>query len=53
MGRISDALKSTYGVDSLRYAATGCTIFYVLAAVLALLAVKSLRNSWVDDRSHD
>jgi predicted MFS family arabinose efflux permease len=53
MGRISDALKSTYGVDSLRYAATGCTIFYVLAAVLALLAVKSLRNSWVDDRPHD
>lgn len=49
MGTISDALKSTYGIESLRYAAVGCLGFYALAAVLALLAVKPLRNGWVAD----
>ena len=50
MGRLSDVFKSTYGVDSLRYAAIACLGFYVIAAILALLSVKSLRQSWVDDR---
>ena len=36
MGTISDALKSTYGIESLRYAAVGSLVFYALAAVLAL-----------------
>ena len=49
MGRLSDALKSTYGVDSLRYAAAACTGFYLLAALLMLLAVKHLRASWIED----
>jgi MFS family permease len=49
MGRLSDVFKSTYGVDSLRYAAIACLGFYVIAAILALLSVKSLRQSWVDD----
>jgi MFS family permease len=49
MGSLSDALKSSYGVDSLRYAAVGCTAFYLLAAVLALLAVPSLKSSWIAD----
>ncbi|MES2135728.1 MAG: MFS transporter [Pseudomonadota bacterium] len=50
IGRLSDLLKSTYGVDSLRNAAVGCTAFYLLAALLMLLAVKPLRSAWVDDR---
>ena len=49
MGTLSDALKSTYGIESLRYATVGCLGFYALAATLALLAVKPLRNGWVAD----
>ena len=49
MGSISDALKSTYGIESLRYATVGCLGFYALAAILALLAIKPLRRGWVDD----
>jgi predicted MFS family arabinose efflux permease len=49
MGRLSDALKSTYGVDSLRYAAAACTLFYLVAALLMLLSIKFLRASWIDD----
>jgi MFS family permease len=52
MGRLSDMLKSTYGVDSLRDAAAACTSFYLLAALLALAAVSSLRRSWIADSSH-
>lgn len=51
MGRLSDALKSTYGIDSLRNAAVACTAFYLVAALLALLAVKPLRRAWVADQS--
>jgi MFS family permease len=51
MGRLSDALKASYGIDSLRNAAVACTAFYLLAAVLMLLCVKHLRVAWVDDAS--
>ena len=51
MGRLSDALKATYGVDALRNAAVACTAFYLLAAILMLIAVKHLRVAWVDDAS--
>lgn len=49
IGRISDALKQSYGVEALRYAAVACTVFYVLAAILMLLCVSRLRSSWIDD----
>lgn len=49
MGGISDALKARYGADALRYAVTSCLGFYFLAALLVLLAVKSLRRDWVED----
>ncbi|WP_309661431.1 MFS transporter [Sphingomonas sp.] len=48
-GRISDALKATYGVESLRYAAVGCTAFYLVAGGLMLIAARHLRSDWVDD----
>jgi MFS family permease len=51
IGSISDALKESYGAESLRYAAVGCTGFYLLAALLMLFAIKRLRTDWVDDQS--
>ena len=50
MGRISDALKSTYGADALRDAAAGCLVFYLVAALLMFASARSLRTSWVADR---
>ena len=49
IGRLSDALKATYGPDSLRNAAVACTGFYLVAALLVLLAAKSLRACWIPD----
>jgi predicted MFS family arabinose efflux permease len=49
IGRVSDLLKKSYGVESLRYAAVGSTAFYLLAAALMLIAVKHVRTAWVDD----
>jgi MFS family permease len=51
IGSISDGLKTTYGAESLRYAAVGCTAFYLLAALLMFFAAKRLRTDWVDDQS--
>ncbi|MEO8547999.1 MAG: MFS transporter [Sphingomicrobium sp.] len=48
-GRISDALKASYGVESLRYAAVGCTAFYLVAGALMLIAARRLRSDWVED----
>lgn len=49
MGAISEHLKASYGVESLRYAAVSCLGFYALAAVLVLFAAPSLRRDWVAD----
>lgn len=49
IGGLSDALKRSYGVEALRYAAVSCTSFYILAGLLMLLCVSRLRKSWVDD----
>jgi MFS family permease len=49
IGRVSDALKSSYGADSLRAAAVGGTAFYLLAALLMFAAAKRLSDDWVDD----
>ena len=51
LGAISVALKAQYGDDSLRYAAIIGVGFYLLAAVLGLLAVKSLRRGWIEERA--
>jgi MFS family permease len=51
VGRISDGLKASYGAESLRYAAVGCTAFYLLAALLMFFAAKRLRADWVADQS--
>jgi MFS family permease len=51
IGHVSDLLKNSYGVESLRYAAVGATAFYLLAAALMLIAIKHLRSAWMSDAS--
>jgi MFS family permease len=51
MGRLSDALKATYGADALRDAAVSCLAFYLLAALLMLLSVPSLKSCWLSDEA--
>jgi MFS family permease len=51
IGRISDALKASYGADALRMAAVGGTAFYLVAAILMFFAAKRLRSVWVEDSS--
>jgi MFS family permease len=46
MGRLSDAMTATYAENALRNAALVCLVFYVIAAVLMLFAVKPLRRDW-------
>jgi predicted MFS family arabinose efflux permease len=48
MGALSDALKHSYGADSLRYAAIIGVALYLVAALLALLAIKPLKRGWVE-----
>jgi predicted MFS family arabinose efflux permease len=52
MGRLSDAMAAAYGAGALRVAAVVCLGFYLLAAVLALLAVAPLKRSWVLDENN-
>jgi MFS family permease len=51
IGRVSDLLKHSYGAESLRYAAVGCTAFYLLASLLMFLAATRLKRDWVDDKA--
>jgi len=51
IGHISDDLKAGYGAESLRYAAVGCTAFYLVAALLMIFAARRLQSDWVDDES--
>ncbi|HRE43902.1 MAG TPA: MFS transporter [Terricaulis sp.] len=48
LGRLSDALSSQYGEESLRYSILYGTGFYVIAAILYLIASRSLKRDWVD-----
>jgi MFS family permease len=49
IGSVSTSLKHSYGTEALRYAAVGCTTFYLLAALLMLFAARRLSAEWVDD----
>ena len=49
MGGLSDMLKASYGVESLRYAAVICVSLYLVAGFLMWLAIKPLRQAWVDE----
>ena len=47
IGALSEGLKASYGVEALRYAAMAATAFYLLAALLMLVATRSLKRDWV------
>lgn len=49
IGGVSEQLKARHGVDSLLYAAAGALGFYIVAAILALVAARRLRRDWVDE----
>ncbi len=49
IGALSDALTVRFGTEALRYSAMVVACFYVLATILAFLAVKPLRKDWVDE----
>lgn len=49
MGGVSDAMTPHFGSDALRYSAVAVTGLYLIAAALALLAIRPLRKDWVDD----
>ena len=41
--------KERFGEEALRYAAVSVVGFYLLAALLMLLAVRRMSADWVDD----
>ena len=49
IGAISDMLKARYGEEALRYATVSVLGFYLLAAVLMLIAARKIREGWVED----
>ncbi|WP_265587516.1 spinster family MFS transporter [Sphingomicrobium arenosum] len=49
IGGISDALRETYGADSLRYAALAVLGVYFFAALLMWFAARRLPNDWVEE----
>lgn len=49
LGTMSVALKAQYGADSLRYAAIIGAGFYLVAAVLGVLAVRAVRRGWIEE----
>lgn len=52
IGGLSDSFKAAYGTDALRNAAVACTAFYLVAALLMILAAGPLKRSWVADENH-
>jgi predicted MFS family arabinose efflux permease len=48
LGLISDALVARFAEESLRYSILSGTGFYVLAALLYLIAAGNLKRDWVD-----
>ena len=49
IGALSVLFKERFGDEALRYAAVSVVGFYLVAALLMLLAVKRMRADWVDD----
>ena len=52
MGGISDVMKPQFGDESLRYSAILLVSCYLIAALLSLFAIKTLRKDWVEDATH-
>ena len=50
IGTLSVMFTERFGSEALRYAAVSVVGFYVLAAILMLIAVRRMREDWVEDR---
>jgi len=48
LGRMSDELTAQFGENALRYSILAGTGFYVIAALLYLIAARFLKRDWVD-----
>ena len=46
---LSELFKERFGTEALRYAAVSVVGFYVLASLLMFLAVKRIRDDWVEE----
>ena len=53
IGAISDLFKERYGTEALRYATVSVLGFYVLAAILMMLAMRRMREDWVEELPAD
>ena len=51
IGALSELFKQRFGTEALRYAAVSVVGFYIVAAVLMLLASRRLRQDWVEDNA--
>jgi hypothetical protein len=49
IGALSELFKQRFGTEALRYAAVSVVGFYVVAAILMLLAARRLRQDWVEE----
>ena len=49
IGAMSEIYKARFGSEALRFAAVSVVGFYVLAALIMLLAVRRLRADWIED----
>jgi hypothetical protein len=49
LGGISDFMTPHFGAESLRYSAIVLVFGYLIASVLAMFAIRTLRDDWVDD----
>ena len=49
IGIISDTFKEQYGTEALRYAAVSVVGFYVVASLLMFVALRRIREDWVDE----
>jgi MFS family permease len=49
IGALSEMFKESYGAEALRYASVAVVAFYLVAAFLMLLAVRRLREDWVEE----
>ena len=49
IGALSELFKERFGIEALRYASVSVVGFYLVAALLMMLAVRRLRDDWVED----
>ncbi len=49
IGALSELFKDRFGTEALRYAAVSVVGFYLIAALLMMLAVRRLQQDWVED----